>query len=65
MSITDLLNKLVNKRPKINVILTIPEEVINKGYKKVTMSVDELEFFGCYGLFKNEYIFKGKVKVEM
>ncbi len=65
MKAIDHLERLLRKRSKINIVLMIPKEIINKGYKSVSMTTDGLEFFGCYGLFKNKHLFKGKLKVDL
>jgi len=65
-AIERLTNFILKKRPKVNVILMVPEEIINnKKYNNVIMTTDALEFFGCYGLLKNNLIFKGKLKVDL
>lgn len=61
----DKLERILKRQPKINIALMIPEEIINKGYKNVSMTTDGLEFFGCYGILKNKYLFKGKLKVDL
>ena len=64
MSIRDMLSELFKKQPKVTIILTLPESIVNQGYKRVTMTTDNLEFFGRHGLIQSNYIFKGDVKVE-
>ena len=65
MNLRTLIHDLISKRPQINVVLTLPKEVIDKDYHKVSMSIDDVELFGCFGTFKNKYIFRGKVKVDL
>lgn len=67
MKAIDKLVQIIKKhhQPRVNVVLMLPDEIINKGWKDCVMSTDGLEFFGCYGLFKNQYLFKGKIKVDL
>lgn len=66
MKAIDKFTNFLKRQPKVTVILTVPEEIINnKKYNNVSMTVDGLEFFGRYGLLKNNLIFKGKLKVDI
>ena len=65
MNLKTLIQDLISKRPQITVVLTLPEEVISKDYHKVSIFIDDVELFGCFGILKNKYIFKGKVKVDL
>lgn len=65
MNIRDILSDLFERRPKVTICLMVPPEVIDKGWSNVSMTTDGLEFFGCYGILRNEYIFKGKLKVDI
>ncbi len=64
MNISDRLSSIFSRRPKVTIMLMLPESIINQGYKHITMTTDNLEFFGCHGIIRNNYIFKGDVKVE-
>ena len=65
MKLHDLLTKLIDRRPKIVVILKIPDEIINNGkFNKLTISQDAVEFHFTHGIIRQEYFFKGLLKVE-
>lgn len=65
MKLCELLTKIIHRRPKVTVILTIPKELIDGNYHNVIMTTDAVVFAGCYGILKNDYIFKGTLKVEL
>jgi len=66
MKLHDLLTKIIDRRPKVIVILKIPEEIINNGkFNRVTISHDAVEFHFTHGIIRQEYFFEGLLKVEL
>ncbi len=66
MKLHDLLSKIIDRRPKVVVILTMPKEIINNGkFNKVKISHDAIEFHFSHGIIRQEYFFKGLLKVEL
>jgi len=66
MRLHDLLTKIIDRRPKVTVILEIPRDIINNHkYNKVTISQDAVEFHFCHGIIRQEYFFKGMLKVDL
>lgn len=66
MNLHNLLTKILDRRPRITVVLQIPEEIINNGkYNKVTITTDAVQFHFTHGIIRQEYFFKGLLKVEL
>lgn len=66
MKLHNLLTKLIDRRPKIIVVLELPKEIINNGkYNRLSISTDEVEFNFTHGIVHKEYFFKGLVKLEL